>query len=360
MAEESERIQETFEYTYTIDEFTVFFYGDHIYVGGKEYPVGQCSVDIMNLDEPILDGIDRRAKICVSEAIDLLTEKTDSAAALTQERLNAVWDIVFTLPVFRDLNMDKEVNYHTFERLMADSEKWAQVQDPNSEGRAIYQEMLVELACFAEHLRNFRRQISGMAERYFEPLKRRNSSAYADAYADFCGKMTSLSAWLFNEDFEQSFPMKVSFVPMMHPTEKDRVFIAEKAVFNRLTDFLKVEFYRGLAMGNAPRRCHNCGRYFLLTAGYNTCYCNGIAPGETERTCRKVGAHRKEAQGKENRTPAQKEYDRAYSRLKARKQRGKISTDEWNTAVAEAQDLVAQSERGEMTDEELKRRLAEL
>lgn len=360
MAEELERTQQTVTYTYTIDEFTVFFYGGHVYVGGKEYPIGQCSVDIMNLDEPILSEIDRRAKICVSKAIELLTEKTDSAATLAQERLNAVWDIVFTLPVFRDLKMDKEVNYHTFERLMADSEKWAQVQNPNSEGRAMYQGMLVELACFAEHLRNFRGQISGMAERYFEPLKRRNSSAYADAYADFCGQMTSLSAWLLNEDFEQSFPMQVSFVPMMHPTEKDKIIIAEKAVFNSLTDFLKVEFYRGLAMGNAPRRCHNCGRYFLLTAGYNTCYCNGIAPGETERTCRKVGAHRKEAQGKENRTPAQKEYDRAYNRLKTRKQRGKISTGEWNAAVAEAQELVARSERGELTDEELKRRLAKL
>lgn len=46
--------------------------------------------------------------------------------------------------------------------------------------------------------------------------------------------------------------------------------------------------------------------------------------------------------------------------MKTRKQRGKISTDEWNAAVAEAQDLVARSERGELTDEELKGRLAEL
>ncbi len=138
------------------------------------------------------------------------------------------------------------------------------------------------------------------------------------------------------------------------------MFIAERATFNSLTDFLRTEFYRGLAKGNAPRCCHNCGRYFLLTAGYNTCYCNNIAPGETKRTCRKVGAHRKEAQGKENRTPAQKEYDRTYNRLKVRKQRGKISADEWNAAVAKAQELVAQSERGELTDEMLKQRLEEL
>ena len=151
--------------------------------------------------------------------------------------------------------------------------------------------------------------------------------------------------------------MEVNFVLIMHPTEEGAVFIAEKATFSSLMDFLQTEFYRGLAKGNAPRRCHNCGRYFLLTAGYNTCYCNNIAPGETKRTCRKVGAHRKEAQGKEHRTPAQKEYARTYNRLKTRKQRKKISTAEWNTAVAAAQELVAQSERGELTDEELKRKL---
>nr|WP_325303482.1 DUF6076 domain-containing protein [uncultured Oscillibacter sp.] len=109
-------------------------------------------------------------------------------------------------------------------------------------------------------------------------------------------------------------------------------------------------------MGNAPRQCHNCGQYFLLTAEYNTCYRNNVAPSELERTCRKVGAHRKEAQGKANRTPARKEYDRTYNRLKARKQRGKISMDEWNAAVAKAQELLERSERAEPTDEELRRR----
>ena len=132
--------------------------------------------------------------MCISAAADLLTKKTDSAAAFAQERLNAVWDLVFTLPVYRDLNMDKEVNYHTFQRLMADPEKWAQVQDPNLEGNAIYQGMLTELTRFADGLLNFRGQISGMTERYVEPLERRNSSAYADFY----GQMISVGARLFN------------------------------------------------------------------------------------------------------------------------------------------------------------------
>ncbi len=343
-------------YTYTYDQFTVFFYGDHVFVEGKEYPIGQCCVDILNLDDAALDEINRRVKAFVPAARDLLTEKTDSAAALAQERLNAVWKIIFSLPVYRDLKMDEPCNYHTFQRLMADREKWAQVQDPVSAGYAIYHTWLADLVCFAEKLRGLRQLIALMTEKCLEPLKRRNSGTYAEAYSYFYAQLLSVGARIFNENFKQSFPMEVDFVPMMHPTEEGKIFIAEKAAFRSLTDFLQTEFYRGLAMGNAPRRCHNCGRYFLLTAGYNTCYCNNIAPGETERTCRKVGAHRKEAQGKANWSPAKKEYGRTYNRLKGRKQRGKISTDEWNAAVSKAQKVLDMAERGELTDEETRRR----
>lgn len=220
------------------------------------------------------------------------------------------------------MKLDEACYFHTFQGLMADKEKWDQVQDPSAEGYAIYQGMMAGLACFAESSRAFRQQVAEMTRTYFEPLKRRTSGAYAQAYSRFYSDMLSIGAHIFNDEFEQSFPLEVDFVPMMHPTEEGRVFVAEKSTFNSLADFLRTEFYRGLALGNAPRQCHNCGRYFLLTAGYNTCYCNNVAPGELERTCRKAGAHRKEALGKANHTPARKEYDRTYNRLKARKQRG--------------------------------------
>ena len=51
---------------------------------------------------------------------------------------------------------------------------------------------------------------------------------------------------------------------------------------------------------------------------------------------------------------------RSYNRLKIRKQWGKISVDEWNDAVAQAQELVVQSEWGKLTDEELTGKLKQL
>ena len=358
MKEQTERVE--LAYTYTYDQFTVFFHGDHVFIGKQDRPVGQCCVDIMNLEEAVLNEIDRRVQMFVPAAQALLTEKTVQAARNAQEKLNAAWEVIFTLPVYRDLRMDESCNYHTFERLLADGAKWSAVQDPASEGSAMYHGMVDGLVAFATSLRNFRRQIEVMSERYFEPLTRRNSTAYAEAYSYFYADMAYVGARLFQEDFAQSFPMEVCFVPMFQDEEETGIFIAEKATFNSLADFLRTEFYRGLALGNAPRRCHNCGKYFLLTAGYNTCYCNNIAPGETERTCRKVGAHRKEAQGKANRTPAQVEYDRTYNRLKQRKNRRKITVDEWNAAVAQAQELLGRSDRGELTDDELTRLLKEL
>lgn len=146
MEEQMERIEIPFTYTY--DQFTVFFHGDHVFIGERDVPVGQCCVDIMNLDEQVLHEINRRVREFAPAAQALLAEKTDSAVASAQEKLNAVWDVVFTLPVYRELKMDVECNYHTLERLLADEEKWAQVQDPASEGHAFYQGMITGLVYF--------------------------------------------------------------------------------------------------------------------------------------------------------------------------------------------------------------------
>jgi len=357
----SDQLERTYTpYSYTYDQFTVFFHSGRVYIGEKNYPVGQCCVEILNMEESVFDELDQRVREFAPAAWDLLKKKTNSAAASAQEKLNAVWDIIFTLPVYRDLNMDYDCNYHALENLFTDRGKWAQVQKPHSEGRAMYQGMIAGLEDFVHDVREFRKQFQIITENYFEKLVRRNAAAYADAYSYFYADMFTIAANVFGEDFSQSFTVALDFVPMMHQTNKGEVFIAEKTTFDSLVTFLRTEFYRGLAAGNAPRRCHNCGTYFLLDSGYNTCYCNNVAPGETERTCRKVGAHRKEAREKANRSPARVEYDRAYNRLKQKKNRKKISLNEWNAAVAEAMRILEQSESGELTDDEMRARFKAL
>ena len=345
----------------SFDCFSVLFGKDEVYINGKAFPLGQCSTDILNLDSAVLTELDHRVGVLMPAVKNMFTEKTDSAAASAQEKLNAVWDLIFALPVYRELSMDMETAYNLFPLTLSDPKKWAEVQEAGTEGHAMFHKFMDGLEYFPESLRNFRGQVKSMLELYFEPLLRRGADAYAVAYAQYFSDMRAAGAMLFDaNDFEQSFPVQVKFVPMAHQIEAGKVILAEKAEFSYLSHFLYTDFYRALMAGNAPRRCHNCGAYFLLTAGYNTCYCNNLAPGETARTCRKVGAHRKEAKERASATPAQREYTKAYNRLKMRKQRGKISVDDWNNAVARAQDLKEQTERGELSDEELRRQLAAL
>jgi len=344
----------------SFDQFSVFFTSDAAYVAGKEFPLGQFTTDVLNLDDAVLSGINDQIDKFMSAAASIFTEKTVSAVHAAQEKLNAVWDLVFELPLYRELEIDLDKAYHLFSRLFSDQEKWEEALDVDSEGHAMLEDFLNGLEYLPQSLRNFRGQITGMLELYFERLTRRSAGAYAAAYAQYFTDVDAAGRVLFDAPpFAQSFPVEVQFVPMMGREENARPVLAEKLVFSYLTHFLYTEFYRGLIAGNAPRQCQNCGRYFLLTRGYNTCYCNGIAPGETERTCRKVGAHRKEARGRSDRSPAQVEYDRVYNRLKQRKNRGKISVDEWNVAVARAVEVLEQAGRGELTDDEMRRRFAE-
>lgn len=73
-----------------------------------------------------------------------------------------------------------------------------------------------------------------------------------------------------------------------------------------------------------------------------------------------MSAHKKETQECVTATPAQKEHAKAYNRMKARKQRCKITVNEWSTAVVKAQDLRDQADRGELSNAELRRQLAAL
>lgn len=344
------------------DLFAVLFWGTHLLAGKRSYQLGEITTEYLNLDEQTLHRLSARVDELVPAFHQIMDEPDKSLAVAVQKKLNAFYDVLLSLPPYRDLPMDHYGAYNMFPLLASQPDKWSEAMTNGAERNQQFRRMLDIYAALPVRLEAFRNQVALTLELDFEDLPRRNGAAYGRAFAKYYQGMRSAGALFFpdEEEFEQSFDAAIRFIPIRNPDNSEEIVIGEETQFQELTSFLYTDFYRGLIHGNAPRRCHNCGRYFLLTAGYNTCYCNNIAPGETERTCRKVGAHRKETKGRANRSPAKVEYDKAYLRLKQRKLRGKITVDEWNIAVAEAQELLDRSERGELTDEELAQKLKEL
>lgn len=151
--------------------------------------------------------------------------------------------------------------------------------------------------------------------------------------------------------------MNVSFVPHVN-SKTQKLELAEQMTFESLTSFLYMDLFKGIAVGNLPRKCQHCRRWFLAEGAYNTVYCQRAVPGMKGKTCREVGAHEKEKEKRKE--VAGKEYYRAYNRLKGRKRYGTISTDEWNRRVACAQGLKDEFKAGKITEREYVRKLDEL
>ena len=128
-----------------------------------------------------------------------------------------------------------------------------------------------------------------------------------------------------------------------------------------------IELMRGIQKGNIPKRCANCGRWFLQTPGATYAYCNLIAPGETVKTCREIGAKASFGEKVSNNEIWQI-HQRAYKKYYARVLKSKMSKQEfvaWADEASKLRDdalvrytLVPKSKR-ESVIEELREKLNE-
>ena len=345
------------------DSFSVLFSNEESILNEKRRPLGSYAADALDMDLSLLEEIRGRVALFQEVLTVFLSARDASSAAEAQQAMNELWTRLEQMPAYSQLKL----NGLSARRLIAYMRAHpAEVDDMLTLGtkrNAMLRRWQNKLSDFGSSFRDFVRESTWMLENYFEDLPSRRPEAYAAAYAryrfDVSGELS-----LRQEENEEtgdlseidipklSFSTQLSFVPVHLPGKKAPV-LAEKFIFDNLTDFLFTDLYRGMAVGNIPRKCHNCGRWFLAVGGYDTLYCDRVAPGETKRTCRKVGAHNKE-QLKNSKDFAQREYSRVYNRLKARKRSGAITTDEWNRLVANAQELKDKAKRGNISETELK------
>ena len=136
------------------------------------------------------------------------------------------------------------------------------------------------------------------------------------------------------------------------------MLLAEEIQFTDLVGFLKLDFMRGLQAGHIPRCCANCGRFFLLTKGYDIIYCSRPDPQDRKRRpCRVTGPQKKmKAKQKKRGAPKlpdglRQEYTRAYNRLKKRHSRGTLTDAEWYVQTEKLAKLRDRAARGGMSIE---------
>lgn len=121
-------------------------------------------------------------------------------------------------------------------------------------------------------------------------------------------------------------------------TEDGSHELVEKLYFDHLADFLYVEFMRGLQRGFVPKRCANCGRWFLQEPGLTYAYCDQPAPGADGLNCRDIGS-KASFRDKVKNNGVWEVHQRAYKKYFARTKKGTMSKPEFEIWAREAEQI---------------------
>ena len=361
-----------------VDGFRALFGGGNVLFPKRTLPLGAATVDVLNLDEQVLEDLERKSVELQHEIDAYLSGDYDpSQAGFTNQAMDAFFSLLSKLPVYAELETK-----HTPSVLIL--RRYPEVRERmRTEGLEEHTQLLAwqrKLRNLVPSLRAFQERAALLLENYFSEVEDRSAAGYAKCLSTYFThvqfehilasdalddeELTGGAFELRRQDYRQEldrrffpahFPVEITYRTVPHPKEKGAYLLAEEVFFEDVGAFLSLDLMRGLAAGHLPRRCAHCGRWFLLESGYDTRYCENPAPGEPNKTCRQVGAHRREVRlnGTED---IRVEYRRVTNRLKGQKHRGTLSTDEWNRWMRQVQDLRDDAINGRIKAAELKKR----
>lgn len=132
---------------------------------------------------------------------------------------------------------------------------------------------------------------------------------------------------------------------------KGKSILCKTYKFRSLGAFLYYDLFSGIETNYLPKRCENCGQYFLIQSGKYTDYCERTAPQDSTKTCREVGA-RKRYDDKCKNDPVWQGYNRAYKAHYARYMKKKMTVSEFEQWASWAIQWRTKAENDEISIDE--------
>ena len=344
---------------------TAQFYKDYVIIGKEKVSLGQISTEILELSDEQLDNLKTALANLRKAFLEKLYGEYESNLMIISScsfdgfapYLNKALDVILSLPLYNRIEFDKR-------KYMAEIREIYETY-PKSEGRNILNRILVTLLSINDEILIFKTYATAFVDLYIENVTARTPAHFAHAVYQFLNNkelqqnLESLIPKYPAITFKAEMPAHIEYITCPDPDCEENYILAERVIFRSLGGFLNSDLFKGLNVKHSPKRCHNCKRFFLLTTGHDTHYCNRVAPNDPKgRICSKVGPHKKE-NSDEFRSPLKKEYDRTYDRLFKRKSNG-LDYSEWLKQMTLAMDIKERGESGEISLDEAIRLLKEI
>ena len=293
---------------------------------------GNVALDILNIPDYVLEELVELTDPMM-QLVDFLNRNKNPDRSTLAMMLTASKNVFRVVDLLRDVPPFSGQDFTWLDGKLpsifsADAVKKAYRQRKKEMG-----EVFIPALCLVAQLgfgiRDFRKALIPLVESLDDEEVSRNPTGFAQQFDSF------FSADKNKQDYWMSITnVSVEYLPGAKGLIRRMHYASFPSMF-------RSNLYEALAVGNAPKRCPICNRFFLTTNARRQIYCDGYAPEEYGSvTCRQVGNQMwRSARELAENNPVLIRYHQAVNAIEKRVERGTLDKEIAAMAKAHAKDL---------------------
>ena len=294
---------------------------------------GNIALDVLNIPESVLEELLELTEPMM-QLVDFLNKNKNPDASTLAMMLTASKNVFRVVDLLRGVPPFSTQDFTWLDGKLPQIFSADAVKKAYRQRKAEFGEVFIPALCLVAQLgfgiRDFRQALIPLVESLDDDAVSRNPTGFAQQFDNF-----------FSADNNQDYWMSITNVSVEYlPGAKSLVRRMHYASFPSM---FRSNLYEALAVGNAPKRCPICKKFFLTTNARRQKYCTGYAPEEYGGlTCVQVGNRMgREAREKAENCPAIVQYHQAVNALDKRAERGTLERKIATRAKNHAKELVS-------------------
>ena len=281
---------------------------------------GGIALDILNMPDPVLEELLDLTEPMMN-LVDYLNKHRNPDNKTLGRMMTASKNVFLVVDLLREVPPFAGQDFTWLDENLPKVFAPEKVTKAYTERKKEQGELFIQAMCLAAQLgfgiRDFRKALIPLVESLVDEDISRNPKGFSQKFDSF-----------FSKDEERKDQwMAFSNVSVEYvPEEKG---IVRRMHYASFPSMFRSNLYEALAVGNAPRRCPICQKFFLTTNARRQKYCTGFAPEEYDGlTCTTVGnmLGRKHRELAEN-DPTIVLYHRSVDTLDKRVERGSLEKE---------------------------------
>ena len=295
---------------------------------------GSIALDVLNIPESVLEEL-LELTDPMMQLVDFLNKNRNPDSSTLAMMLTASKNVFRVVDLLRNAPPFAGQDFTWLDSKLPGIFSADAVKKAYRQRKAEFGEVFIPALCLVAQLgfgiRDFRQALIPLVEALDDEDISRNPTGFAKQFdAFFSADKNRETYWMSITNVSVEYlPGAKGLVRRMHYASFPSMF--------------RSNLYEALAVGNAPKRCPICNRFFLTTNARRQKYCTGYAPEEHGGlTCVQVGNRmgREEREKAANR-PAIVQYHQAVNALDKRAERGTLEREIAARAKTRAKELVS-------------------